>query len=107
MILKRDRSKSTNEEENNNQIYSSEFLQSSSASTRERSCSSSLSLEQRRQKILKYWEKKIDRQRKKSVRYVCRKDLADNRFRYHGRFISKEQMEMLKVKEEDEIYDPA
>jgi len=42
------------------------------------------------------------------VRYHCRKDLAQNRFRYHGRFISKDQMEKIKDQEGgvDEIYDP-
>lgn len=42
------------------------------------------------------------------MRYVCRKDLADKRFRYRGRFISQEQKEKILAEDSGafDIYDP-
>lgn len=69
---------------------------------------SQLSLEEKKLKVLKFWEKKKLKMNKNHVRYHCRKDLAQNRFRYHGRFISKEQMHKILNKQGgvDEIYNP-
>jgi len=70
---------------------------------------SNLSIEDRQMRIFKYWEKKKQRMNKKHVRYHCRKDLAENRFRYHGRFISKEQMDKILSSQGglEEIYNPS
>jgi len=68
-----------------------------------------LSIEERKAKVIRYWEKKKLRMNKNHVRYHCRKDLAENRFRYHGTFISKEQMDKIMNNEGgiDEIYNPS
>ena len=54
-------------------------------------------------KIRKYWWKKQLRTTRKKVRYNCRQNLAKQRFRHQGRFITKEEMEKL---DPDQIYDP-
>ena len=45
-----------------------------------------LTLEERRQKILRYRQKRHERNFKKKIKYVCRKTLADSRPRVRGRF---------------------
>ncbi|CAG9327469.1 unnamed protein product [Blepharisma stoltei] len=55
-----------------------------------------ISAEERRLKIQRYLEKRKRRTFRKIVTYECRKKVADSRIRVKGRFITKEQAEMLK-----------
>mmetsp|Transcript_17222 Transcript_17222/g.29006 ORF Transcript_17222/g.29006 Transcript_17222/m.29006 type:complete len:158 (-) Transcript_17222:791-1264(-) len=98
----------SNEVEVHNSSEAGSHLRSESCKSGSSSLMSAMSIEDKRLKVLKYWEKKKLRMNKNHVRYHCRKDLAQNRFRYHGRFISKNQMERI-ISEEggfNEIYDP-
>ncbi|KAJ0105797.1 hypothetical protein Patl1_17683 [Pistacia atlantica] len=49
------------------------------------------SAEERKEKILKYRAKRNKRNFKKTIKYACRKTLADNRPRIRGRFISNDE----------------
>ena len=62
-----------------------------------KSHSGGLTYEQRSEKIKKLWEKKRAKktQTQKFVRYECRKNLAEKRFRYQGRFVKLEQLALL------------
>ncbi|KAM3300865.1 hypothetical protein ACQJBY_041740 [Aegilops geniculata] len=57
---------------------------------------SDLKREQRRQKLNRYREKKIQRNFGRKIKYACRKALADSQPRVRGRFVKMDVGDMLK-----------
>lgn len=49
----------------------------------------------RREKVLSYLKKKKLRSYVKRVSYKCRKDVADSRIRFHGRFVNLTQAKSI------------
>lgn len=59
--------------------------------------------EARHEKIIRFWNKKLHKINVSKVRYGCRQNLANQRFRYQGRFIKREELDKLNP---TEVYDP-
>jgi hypothetical protein len=58
-----------------------------------------LKAEERRQKVLHYLEKKRNRKWNKRINYTTRKQVADIRPRYKGRFVTTDQFEEFQEQE--------
>lgn len=67
------------------------FLQEDSAADDTGVRIGKLTPEERRQKILRYRQKRHERNFKKKIKYVCRKTLADSRPRVRGRFARNDE----------------
>jgi len=53
-------------------------------------------MEERRQKLSRYREKKMQRNFGRKIKYACRKALADNQPRVRGRFARTEECKVFK-----------
>ena len=69
-------------------VKTAPFLRTPAASNR---MVGGLTLEQRQEKLQKYFAKKKRRTFAKKIAYDCRKKVADKRLRIRGRFVTKEQ----------------
>lgn len=52
---------------------------------------------------MRYWRKKVQRITKKHVRYTRRSKIATQRYRFKGRFVTKEEKEQLEREEVQDI----
>lgn len=50
-----------------------------------------LTVDQRLEKVRKYWRKKYNKANTSKYHYICRQQVAEKRLRIKGRFVTKEQ----------------
>ena len=50
-----------------------------------------LTVNQRLEKVRKYWRKKYNKANTSKYHYICRQQVAEKRLRIKGRFVTKEQ----------------
>jgi len=61
-----------------------------------------LTLQQRLERVRKYWHKKYNKTNASKYHYTCRQQVAEKRLRIKGRFVTKEQaFDILGLTEED------
>ena len=68
--------------ESRDSSYSSYGRDSSLSSSNLSTTVGAMTVEERKEKVKKYWEKKKRRTSQRHVRYECRKNLAEKRYRY-------------------------
>lgn len=66
----------------NNEFHEKRSTSKSSAGSEYYGSEGSLTREERGEKVRKYWDKKRRRNSQKHLRYECRKNLAEKRFRF-------------------------